>query len=238
VQVLGAEAEEVARLELHTLPDADEGYVGALRALLVKKVPAERKEEGRLEGESNGTSEEQGTEITTTRRPGVCILLSWKKPWEFLDRLRRWLQLLAQALLEPGTVATDPMDILKDAQLAVTVAVQHTEAQEALFREGYKEEDFDYISQCLRTAILPLHPQSSLVYTSSTTPPQQPGNSLSEVQKVLYTCLDLDLSALTPKLPRSSDSAKKEEFGPKHEFMDRIAIVSLPAGTAPPSYAH
>ncbi|SMQ49359.1 unnamed protein product [Zymoseptoria tritici ST99CH_3D7] len=228
VQVLGAEAEEVARLELHTLPDAEEGYVGTLRGLLVKKIPEEKKEEGQTEGDSNGLNEELAEDTTDLRRPVVCVLLSWKKPWEFLDQLRRWIQLLAQALLQPGVPATDPMDILQEAQLALTVVVQHTEAQEALFREGYKEEDFDYISQCLRTAILPLHPLSSLVYMSSTAPPQQPGSPLSEVQKVLYTCLGLDLSVLTPKLPRTGDSAKKDETGPKHEFMDRMAIVIPP----------
>ncbi|KAK4503058.1 hypothetical protein PRZ48_006485 [Zasmidium cellare] len=220
VQVLGAEAEEAAQVEVHTLPEPTEEYVGTLRRLLAQKET----------GDHNNADEEMLEEADSeARRPGVCLLLSWKEPWRFLDQLRRWLQMLAKALLQPDVPATDPMDIIKDAQLRITVVVQHTESQEDLFKEGYKEDDFDYISQCLRTAILPLHPLSSLVYTSSSAPPQQPGSALSEAQKVVYSSLGLDLATLSPKAARSGDSAKKEELGPKHEFMDRMAIV-IPAG--------
>lgn len=223
VQVLGTEPEEVAQVEVHTVPEAREEYVGTLRRLLVKR---KGDDEDAMNGDMIDGEQEKEDE---KKSPGICIMLSWKEPWKFLDQLRRWMQLLAKALLQPGTPATDPMDVIKDAQLAVTVIVQHTESQEDLLRDMYKEEDFDYISQCLRTALLPLHPLSALVYTTSSTPPQQPGSPLSETQKVIYSSLGLDLSTLSPKQPRSGDSAKKEEFGPKHEFMDRMAIV-IPAG--------
>lgn len=220
VQVLGAEAEEVAQIEVHTLPEPTEEYVGTLRRLLSRKETGDHENaDGEMLYEAEGA----------TRRPGICVLLSWKEPWKFLDQLRRWLQVLAKALLQPGVPATDPMDVIKDAQLRITVVVQHTGTQEDLFKEGYKEDDFDYISQCLRTAILPLHPLSSLFYTSSSAPPQQPGSTLSEAQKVVYSALGLDLVALSPKPARTGDATKKEDFGPKHEFMDRMAIV-IPAG--------
>ncbi|KAF7193806.1 hypothetical protein HII31_04875 [Pseudocercospora fuligena] len=230
VQVLGTEAEEVASVQIHTLPDAKEEYVGTLRRLLKKEQ--KQKEEGEigdveLDGEKDPVEE---------RKPAVCILLSWKQPWQFLQQLRRWLQLLAQALLQPGVPATDPLDVLKESQLGITVVVQHTEAQEDLFREGYKEEDFDYISQCLRTAILPLHPFSALIYTTSTAPPQQAAGPLSEQQKVVFNSLGLDLTTLSPRRARSSSGAeKREELTPKHEFMDRMAIV-IPAGWDSPAF--
>lgn len=226
--VLGAEEDEVARVEVHTLPDASEQYASILRELLDRKkkeVDAEQKD-----------AEAEETEEAEERRPGVCILMSWKEPWKFLDQLKKWLQLLAQALLQPGVAAADPLDVLKEAQLSITVVVQHTETQEDLFREGYKEEDFDFISQCLRTAILPLHPLSALVYTASAAPPQQPGSALTEPQKVIFNSMGLDLAALSPKRSRSSSGAeRKEELKINHEFMDRMAIV-IPAGWDSPAY--
>jgi dynein light intermediate chain 1 len=232
VQVLGAEAEEAARLEVHTLPDAAVQYAATLRALL-KQKSASAEEEDTAQGE---TADGQG-EVVDQFKPGVCILLSWKEPWKFLQQLKQWVQLLAQACLQPGLPATDPLDVLKEAELRITLVVQHTESQESLFREGYKEEDFDYISQCLRTAILPLHPLSAMIYTSSNSPPQQPGSALSEQQKVVFNSLGLDLAALSPRRPRSSsgEGSKKEELIPKHEFMDRMAIV-IPAGWDSPAF--
>ncbi|KAM3416675.1 hypothetical protein BST61_g8266 [Cercospora zeina] len=230
VQVLGAESDEVARLEVHTLPEPTEEYAGTLRALLHgEKHPEE-------ESADAEPKENEETNTLSRRLPGVCILLSWKEPWKFLVQLRRWLQLLAQALLQPGIPATDPLDILKEAQLSITVVAQHTEAQEELFKEGYKEDDFDYVSQCLRTVILPLHPLSALIYTTSAAPPQPPGSSLSEPQKVVFNSIGLDLTALSPKRTRSESAAeKKEELSVKHEFMDRMAIV-IPAGWDSPAF--
>ncbi|GIZ45308.1 hypothetical protein CKM354_000848100 [Cercospora kikuchii] len=230
VQVLGAESEEVSRLEVHTLPEPTEEYAGTLRGLLQGKRHSE--------GESPDAEQNESEETTKEgpRLPGVCILLNWKEPWKFLVQLKRWLQLLAQALLQPGIPATDPLDILKEAQLSITVVAQHTEAQEELFKEGYKEEDFDYISQCLRTVILPLHPLSALIYTTSAAPPQPPGSPLSEPQKVVFNSIGLDLATLSPKRTRSGSAAeKKEELAVKHEFMDRMAIV-IPAGWDSPAF--
>lgn len=231
--VLSAEAEEAARLLIHTIPSPDKQFVPLMRRLLANEQ-TEKKEDPSddlLESEREAATAEE--EAAAQNRIAVCILLSWKQPWKFMGQLRDWLQLFAQALLPPEGRATDPMDILKDSQLPLTIVVQHTEAQEDLFREGYKEEDFDYISQCLRTAVLPLHPHSALVYMSATTPPQQPATPLTEQQKVIFSSLGLNLAALSPKPARSangeSTTVKKEEFGPKHEFMDRMAIV-IPAG--------
>lgn len=231
--MLGAEAEEVARVDIHTLPDADDEYVGTLRGLLKRKEAAgeEVDGDGLLENEGDGEGESE----VERRRPGVCILLSWKKPWEFLNQIKRWFQLLAKALLPEGTLATDPLDVIRDAQIAVTIVVQHTETQEDLFRESYKDEDFDWISQCLRTAIMPLHPHSAMVYTDSSPPPQQPGSPLTQPQKVIFQALGLDLAALSPKLPRPADTTststpKKDELTPEREFINRMAIVIPPAG--------
>ncbi|KXT10813.1 hypothetical protein AC579_2964 [Pseudocercospora musae] len=230
VQVLGTEAEEVASVQIHTLPDAKEEYVGTLRRLL-KNEQKQKEEDEIADVELDG-----GKDSVEERKPAVCILLSWKQPWQFLQQLTRWLQLLAQSLLQPGVPAIDPLDVLKEARLGITVVVQHTEAQEDLFREGYKEEDFDYISQCLRTAILPLHPFSALIYTTSTAPPQQAGGPLSEQQKVVFNSLGLDLTTLSPRRARSSSGAeRREELAPKHEFMDRMAIV-IPAGWDSPAF--
>lgn len=207
-------------LELHTIPDAQDEYVGTLRGLLQKQRDEPKNEVGDGEDEA---------EPSALQKPSICILLSWKEPWKFMEQLRRWIQVLAKALLPEGQKATDPMDVVKDAEVSISVVVQHTEAQEDLLKEGYKEDDFDYISQCLRSAILPLRPQSALVYTNTNTPPQQPGSALSEPQKLLYTSLSLDLVALSPKQQRSGDSPQKQDLGPKHDFMDRMAIV-IPAG--------
>ncbi|KAK4624307.1 hypothetical protein CLAFUW4_05849 [Fulvia fulva] len=218
IAALGSDAEEVARIELHTIPEAKDEYVATLRGLLQKPREA-----------PNDHVEDQEAGSHVPQKPSVCLLLSWREPWKFLEQLRRWIQVLAKALLPEGQKATDPMDVVKDADIFISVVVQHTEAQEDLLKEGYKEDDFDYISQCLRSAILPLHPLSALVYTNTNTPPQQPGSALSEPQKVLCTSLNLDLVALSPKQQRSGDTPQKQELGPRHDFMDRMAIV-IPAG--------
>ena len=225
VQALGSEAEEAASLEVHTITDPAVQYVDVLRRILERKESTKDTEDDTTEP----SYPEELAPISHQQTQGICILLSWKEPWRFMSTLQRWLQILAKALLAPDKQVTDPLDVLKDAQISLTVIVQHTESQEVLFREGYKEEDFDHISQCLRTAILPLHPSSALVYMSSTAPPQQPGSPLSETQKVVYTSLGLDLSALNPRTSQTGDSLKREELVPKHEFMDRMAIV-IPAG--------
>lgn len=222
--MLGGEAEEVAGLEVHTLPEPEGGYEGTLRRLM----DVGRKREGRGEvdddaGFAGGDEEEREGE----RRPAVALLLSWKEPWRFLSLLRRWLQLLARALLPANTPHEDPVEVLKEHQISLTIVVQHVEAQESLEREGYKEESFDYISQCLRTAVLPL--SAALVYTSSSPPPQQPGASLSDVQKVLFTSLTLDLTPLSPAPAKGTTATKREDLTPKHNVVDRMAIV-VPSG--------
>jgi dynein light intermediate chain 1 len=231
--VLSAEAEEAARVLVHTIPSPDQEFAPLLQRLLSVSDADEQAVEAEIGNEMGQEPVVEGEGKRTTQRPAVCILLSWKEPWKFMTQLRDWIRLLADALAPPKSFVDEPLDIIKEAKLAVTLVVQHTESQEELFREGYKEEDFDYISQCLRTAILPLHPYSAVVYISSTPPPQQPGSPLTEAQKVVYTSLGLSLTALSPKLARpgsqESSVAKKDDLNPKHEFMDRMAIV-IPAG--------
>jgi len=222
--LLGGKAEEVARLELHTLPEPDAEYERTLRRLLeVRKRrdgDGEDADDGALGGSAMGADREG-------RRPAVCVLLSWKEPWRFLSLLRRWLQLIAHALLAPDAPAEDPLEVLKEHGLALTVVVQHVEAQEVLERENYREETFDYISQCIRTCILPI--SAGLVHTSSSLPPQQPGSALSQRQKLLYSSLGLSLSALSPVLTKGSTPAGREDLAPKHNVVDRMAIV-VPSG--------
>ncbi|TKA41814.1 hypothetical protein B0A54_08240 [Friedmanniomyces endolithicus] len=222
--LLGGKAEEVARLELHTLPEPDAEYERTLRRLLeVRKRrdgDGEDADDGALGGSAMGADREG-------RRPAVCVLLSWKEPWRFLSLLRRWLQLIAHALLAPDAPAEDPLEVLKEHGLALTVVVQHVEAQEVLERENYREETFDYISQCIRTCILPI--SAGLVHTSSSLPPQQPGSALSQTQKLLYSSLGLSLSALSPVLTKGSTPAGREDLAPKHNVVDRMAIV-VPSG--------
>ena len=211
--LFGGEAEEVAKVVVHTIPDAEAGYEQILRRLLKPK-----KDEQHLE---DGAVVEEVEEDGGGRRPAVCILMSWKEPWLFLDRLRRWLALLSRSLL-PSNIAKDesPLDVIKEHQLNITLVLQHTDYQESLLRESYTEESFDYISQCLRTCLLPL--SAALVYVPSTLPPQQPGGPLSEVQKVVYASLGLDVSSLQAK-------SSKPDLTPKHNVVDRMAIV-VPSG--------
>ncbi|KAK4561532.1 hypothetical protein LTR86_004850 [Recurvomyces mirabilis] len=218
--LLGGEAEEAVRVEVHTLPEPEGVYEGTLRRLLAVKS------EGRGDGVEDDVGGEVGSREVRPPRPEVCLLLSWKEPWVFLSLTRQWLQLLARSLLPPETADEDPMEVLKEHKLALTIVVQHVEAQESLERDGYREEGFDYISQCLRTAILPL--SAALLYTSSSTPPQQPASALSDVQKVIFTGIALDLAPLSPA-PSKGTTTKRDDLAPKHNVVDRMAIV-VPSG--------
>ncbi|KAK5696111.1 hypothetical protein LTR97_008531 [Elasticomyces elasticus] len=213
---LGGESEEAVRLDVHTVPEAEEGYERTLRRLLGEK-------KGKDEGMDGDVDEGFAGGDVKGRRPAVAILLSWKEPWKFLALLRRWLQLLASALLPADAAPEDPLEVLKEHKIALTVVVQHVEAQEALEREDYREETFDYISQCLRTCILPL--SAALVYTSASLPPQQPGSPLSEIQKVLYASLSLDLTPLSPATAKGTTTTNRAELAPKHCLVDRMAIL-------------
>ncbi|KAK4544727.1 hypothetical protein LTR36_003976 [Oleoguttula mirabilis] len=221
--LLGGEAEEVARVEVHTLPGTEGAYERTLRRLVAGK----KQERGEVEVEAEDDFGKDDAQKEEARRPAVALLLSWKEPWRFLDLLRRWLQLLARALLPAGSSPESPVEVLKEHKLDLTIVVQHVEAQEALEREGYQEESFDYISQCLRTCILLL--SAALVYTTSSPPPQQPGSALSEVQKVLFTRLALDLGPLSPAPPKGTTAMRREDLAPKHNVVDRMAIV-VPSG--------
>ncbi|KAK5113039.1 hypothetical protein LTR85_011061 [Meristemomyces frigidus] len=222
VGMLGAEAEEIARVEVHTLPEPDEAYEQTLRRLLEVKQKSGGAEDVEVDVASGDAQEKEA------RRPAVALLLSWKEPWRFLNLLRRWLKLLAQALLPPDDASRgDVVGVIKERKLSLTIVVQHVEAQEGLEREGYREESFDYISQCLRTCILPL--SAGLVYTSSSLPPQQPGSALSEVQKMLFTSLSLELGPLSPAPSKGTTAARRGDLTPKHNVVDRMATV-VPGG--------
>ncbi|KAK5682207.1 hypothetical protein LTS10_005333 [Elasticomyces elasticus] len=219
--LLGSESEEAVRLDVHTVPEAEEGYERTLRRLLEMK---KGKDEGGMEDADEGFAGGDDVKLEEGgRRPAVALLLSWKEPWKFLALLKRWLQLLASALLPADAAPEDSLEVLKEHKIALTVVVQHVEAQEALEREDYREETFDYISQCLRTCLLPL--SAALIYTSASPPPQQPGSPLSEIQKVLYTSLALDLTPLSPAPAKGTTPANRAELAPKHCLVDRMAIL-------------
>ncbi|KAF2770692.1 hypothetical protein EJ03DRAFT_326320 [Teratosphaeria nubilosa] len=225
VGVLGSESEEVAGVELHTLPEPEPVYEQTLRRVLdPRKGKDQDAEVDPDEGFAAAAEPTPGEEVP---RPAVAILLSWNEPWRFLSLLRRWLQLLARSLLPPDSPHENPNDVLKEHKISLNIVVQHVEAQEALEREGYREESFDYISQCLRTCVLPI--AASLVYVSSNPPPQQSGSPLSEVQKVLFTSLGLDLGSLSPAPAKGTAPTKREDLLPKHNVVDRMAVI-VPSG--------
>lgn len=218
----GQEAEEAAKLEVHTVGEPDAAYEPVLSRLLKPRV--EETEGGDREVEESMLGDE-GESAGTGRRPVVVVLLSWKEPWLYLEKLRAWLQLLARAVEPTARPEEDLMDILKESRLNISLVVQHVEAQQALDREGWQEETFDYVSQVLRTAILPLHPASALLFTSSTVPPQQSGSALSETQKAIYQSLDLDLTTLSPRALSGSTQNRPEDLQAKHNVIDRMNIV-------------
>lgn len=221
VSSLGAESDEIARLQCHCIPKPDITYEKVVRRVLRKQS----------EDEDDGDSSDEKLPTDSPKRNlAVHILLSWKEPWNFLQQLRAWLQLCARALAPDEDADFDNlMQTLIDRGIAITVVVQHVEAQQDLEREGWTEETFDHVCQVLRTILLPLHPWSALIYTPSTLPSQLPGSSLSEVQKVTFSALDLDLVALSPRPSSSGDhsgtSIKKDELLPKHNVVDRMNIV-------------
>lgn len=221
----GQEAEEAAKLEAHTVAEPEAAYEPVLRRLLAPKTEEALEEQGDDEEDMLGEEEEK----QEGRRPAVAILLSWKEPWTFLAKLRAWLQLLAKAVEPDARPEEDIMEILKESKLSINVVVQHVEAQQDLERDGWQEETFDFVAQVLRTSILPLHPLTALLFTSSAAPPQQPGSTLTEAQKTVYQSLDLDLASIGPKATVGGAPAKAEDLLPKHNVVDRMNIV-VPQG--------
>jgi dynein light intermediate chain 1 len=221
----GQEAEEAAKLEAHTIAEPEAAYEPVLRRLLVPKTEEAIGEQ--FDDEDNMLGTEEPTQ--EGRRPAVAILLSWKEPWTFLSKLRAWLQLLAKAVEPNARPEEDVLEILKESKLSINVVVQHVEAQQDLERDGWQEETFDFVAQVLRTAILPLHPLTALLFTSSSTPLQQPGSTLTEAQKTVYQSLDLDLASIGPKATVGGAPAKAEDLLPKHNVVDRMNIV-VPQG--------
>jgi dynein light intermediate chain 1 len=221
----GQEAEEAAKLEAHTVAEPEAAYEHVLRRLLAPKI--EEALEEQADDEEDMLGEEEAPQ--EGRRPAVAILLSWKEPWTFLTKLRAWLQLLAKAVEPNARPEEDIMEILKESRLSINVVVQHVEAQQDLERDGWQEETFDFVAQILRTSILPLHPLTALLFTSSATPPQQPGLALTEAQKTVYQSLDLDLASIGPKATVGGAPVKAEDLLPKHNVVDRMNIV-VPQG--------
>jgi dynein light intermediate chain 1 len=221
----GQEAEEAAKLEAHTIAEPEAAYEPVLRRLLAPRAEEASEEQDEDDQDMLGaeTVKEEG------RRPAVAILLSWREPWTFLAKLREWLQLLAKAVEPNARPEEDIMELLKESKLAISLVVQHVEAQQDLERDGWQEETFDFVAQALRTSLLPLHPLTSLLFTSSSTPPQQPGSNLTEPQKTIYQSLDLDLSTLGPKATAGGAPAKAEDLFPRHNVVDRMNIV-VPQG--------
>lgn len=221
----GQEAEEAAKLEAHTIAEPEAAYEPVLRRLLAPKVEEASEEQDEDGQEMLG---EQGN-VQEGRRPGVAILLSWREPWTFLSKLRAWLQLLAKAVEPNARPEEDILDLLKESKLSINLVVQHVEAQQDLERDGWQEETFDFVAQVLRTSLLPLHPLTALIFTSSSTPSQQPGSALTEAQKTVYHSLDLDIATLGSKAAAGGATAKAEDLLPKHNVVDRMNIV-VPQG--------
>lgn len=222
----GQEAEEAAKLEAHTIAEPEAAYEPVLRRLLVPRTEEATAEQGQDDDDmlgSDGQTEEEG------RRPAVAILLSWREPWNFLSKLRVWLQLLAKAIVPNARPEEDILELLKESKIGINVVIQHVEAQQDLERDGWQEETFDYVAQVLRTSILPLHPLTTLLFTSSSAPPQQPGSNLTEAQKTLYQSLSLDLATLGHRATAGGAPAKAEDLLPKHNVVDRMNIV-VPQG--------
>jgi dynein light intermediate chain 1 len=221
----GQEAEEAAKLEAHTIAEPEAAYETVLRRLLAPRAEEASEEQDEDDQDMLGaeTVKEEG------RRPAVAILLSWREPWTFLSKLRQWLQLLAKAVEPNARPEEDIMELLKESKLVISLVVQHVEAQQDLERDGWQEETFDFVAQALRTSLLPLHPLTSLLFTSSSTPLQQPGANLTEAQKTVYQSLDLDLATLGPKATAGGASAKAEDLLPRHNVVDRMNIV-VPQG--------
>ncbi|OQN95672.1 hypothetical protein B0A48_18196 [Cryoendolithus antarcticus] len=223
------ESDEVGRVECHTFPQAEVGFEGVLRRVLRRVLTGGDEGRERADEDDESVLERPQGEGAAGRRPAVTVLLSWKEPWLFLDQLRAWLQLLARAVVTADQAEEDAMTVLKESKLSITVVVQHVEAQQVLEREGWTEETFDYVSQVLRTALLPLHPASSLLFVSSSPPAQQPGSALSQTQRAIFQALDLDLASLAPKLTGTSAAAKVEELQARHNVVDRMNIL-VPQG--------
>jgi dynein light intermediate chain 1 len=227
--LLGGEAEEAAKVECHCFPgEPEKGFEAMLRRIFQTK--------GVRQGNVTGDENENGVgdDVAGEERgglPSVTILLSWHQPWTFLSTLRTWFVLLARALLsEQARKDENPLEMIKEYGLNITVVLQHVEAQEELEREGYKDDTFDYISQSLRTCLLPL--SAGLIYTPTNPAPTQPGGPLTEAQKLIYTSLGLDVGTLQTRRPGSAGTgaqAKKEELAPRHNVVDRMAIL-VPGG--------
>ena len=225
VASFGQEAEEAAKLEAHTIAEPEAAYEPVLRRLLAPRAEEASEEQDEDDQDMMGDElvKEEG------RRPAVAILLSWREPWTFLSKLRQWLQLLAKAVEPNARPEEDIMELLKESKLVISLVVQHVEAQQDLERDGWQEETFDFVAQALRTSLLPLHPLTSLLFTSSSTPLQQPGANLTEAQKTVYQSLDLDLATLGPKATAGGAPAKAEDLLPRHNVVDRMNIV-VPQG--------
>lgn len=231
---LGRESEEVAQLDCHCVPAPEVAYEVVLRKLLAEKQSSNDDDDDRFGQEED--QQQADPSADAPKRPTVAILLSWKQPWKFLRQLRAWLQLLARALLPASSTADEePIDVVKEHGLSIVLVIQHVEAQQAMEREGWTEETFDYVCQILRTAILPVHPFSALIYMPSIPLPSQPSSPLSEAQKVVYTAMNLDLTTLSPRTNSATGEAstgmplRKEDLLPRHNVVDRMNIV-IPGG--------
>ncbi|KAJ3182345.1 Cytoplasmic dynein 1 light intermediate chain 2 [Geranomyces variabilis] len=74
----------------------------------------------------------------------VLIVLDWTKPWEFLTTLETWLGVLEREIAKRT-----------QGKQGLSEELQEKYATAALVRDlGYKEEEFDFIQQTLRTICL------------------------------------------------------------------------------------
>ncbi|GAM82709.1 hypothetical protein ANO11243_006930 [Dothideomycetidae sp. 11243] len=171
----------------------------------------------------------------------VVILLDWSRPWGFVAELRRWIALLRRAtdgldqrdVLDENdgrwkrwrddaspeadgdavSVPLGPGEYDEPLGLPLVVVCQNTHEVEKLEKEqGYKEKDFDFVLQFLRTVLL--KHGAGLVYTM----PSQPG----QMRQLLHCLLQVGEGMGERAGPTSRDA------GLKHNVIDRDRVFVPP----------
>ncbi|EFE34253.1 uncharacterized protein ARB_06650 [Trichophyton benhamiae CBS 112371] len=154
--VLDAEQEDIlARISIYLLSEPSASYAPLLRPLINPKTVPEML---------------------------IVFLLDWENPWTWVRELREWIRLLRSVLIslddETKVVMEEVMSDWKDRRRGVYVypvikaasganmdSTKQAEKIEQLEKDhGWREEEFDYILQFMRTILL--KHGSSLIYTT------------------------------------------------------------------------
>ncbi|TVY48565.1 Cytoplasmic dynein 1 light intermediate chain [Lachnellula occidentalis] len=190
--VLDADHEDIlARLSLYLLADPSPSFAPLLQPLLTPET------------------------IPNTL---VVILLDWSQPWFWLRQLRDWVQLLRTLLVSLDNTCKDKMEEVMlswrdrgrggnslDGVGASSTSEGDSDRIESLEKErSWKEEEFDFILQFLRTILL--KHGASLIYTiPSVTSPLQSLihsslgiHSLLKRQPLKHNVIDRDKVVVPP----------------------------------------